>query len=213
VLVLALGLMGPIGALAFAVVTSTPASHLVRDPTAVFDSGPHIGVLSTIGVALWSAAATVCLFASWAAKDESRRFLLWSGLISLLLMLDDALMLHEFVGPYILHRAASLVETSSIALTLLVEIAFYLTYFLVLAAYLGRFVRYILRTDYVYLGAALMAFTTSVLMDVAVDVAGSNFLTDWEIRHLLEDGVKFLGIVLWLSYFVVTAAASLGHRN
>ncbi len=198
VLVLVLGLMGPIGTLAFAVVTSTPVSYLVRDPAAVFGSGPHIGALSTIGVALWSAAATVCLFTSWVTKGEGSRFFLWSGLFSLLLMLDDALMLHEFVVPYILPLPR-----------LAAELAVLLSYFLALAAYLRRFVPYILGTDYVYLGAALLAFATSVL----IDAAGSTFLSDIESLVLLEDALKFVGIVLWLCYFLITAAASLGHRK
>jgi hypothetical protein len=198
VLVLALGLMGPAGVLALAVATSTPIPSLVRDPPAVFGSGPQIGFLSTIGVTLWSAAATVCLLASWVTHGESRRFFLWSGLGSLLLMLDDALMLHDFVAPYVLPLPGHVLER-----------AIYLAYFLLLVAYLTRFFRHIILTNYVYLGAALIAFAASLLIDLAREI----FLSGMESLILLEDGFKFLGIVLWLSYFAGTAATSMGHRK
>ena len=75
-----------------------------RDPTAVANIHPFIGVASNIGVMLWTATATICLF-SWAILRQSpgemrfSTFLLCSGLMSTLLSFDDLFRLHEDIFP------------------------------------------------------------------------------------------------------------------
>jgi hypothetical protein len=65
----------------------------------------------------------------------------------------------------------------------------------------------------------MIAFAASVIGDVLynpiIDLLPQFMArsTARNMDYMLEDGFKFLGIILWLSYFVVTAAASLGYRK
>ncbi len=77
---------------------------LLRDPSSTTKVHPFTGVASNIGVILWTATATICLF-GWAILRHSSgqvrfsTFLLCSGLMTSLLMLDDFFLLHENIFP------------------------------------------------------------------------------------------------------------------
>jgi len=192
-IVLALGLLGPVTVVVLSYLTGAQSSDFTRDTTSVLRGAPYVGFLSTVGVALWSATVAVCLLASWVTQGESSRFLLWSGLISLLLGFDDAFQLHETLqwGGLIPEKVTSGV------------------YVLLLLAYLARFSRHILRTDYLCLGAALAVFAASQSIDLSHGLFLPIDLLSSIGRYIdLEDGLKFLGIVLWLSYFAYAAAAA-----
>jgi hypothetical protein len=76
------------------------ASQLTRDAAAVAKQPPHVGVISTVGVVLWAAAAGACLLAARAlsarADDPERaEFLLATGAMLAALGIDDGLQVHE----------------------------------------------------------------------------------------------------------------------
>ena len=83
-----------------------PFGDLTRNPTAIAGALPYTGFLSQIGNCFWSATAAICLFG---AKVVSRhpdslkikRFLFVSGLLTLLLGLDDIFLLHEEFFPWL----------------------------------------------------------------------------------------------------------------
>ncbi len=72
------------------------------------------------------------------------------------------------------------------------------TYMIAIAAYLTRFRRIIRATEWQLLAIALGFFITSVGLDV-VSIPGLN-------PFIFEDGAKFVGIVMWLTYFVRTGS-------
>jgi hypothetical protein len=187
---LVLGLLGPALALAASVATDTPVEDLTRDPVQTLEVGAYIGLLSTAGVALWSATTAVCLLGSRLLRGEQGHFLLGAGLLSLLLLLDDSLVLHEGLVPRILHIPEPVILS---------------IYLLLTAAFLVRFFRHILGTDYSILGMALAAFAISF----AIDFAGGSQTHTSGFVIFIEDSFKFMGIVFWLSYFAHTAATAL----
>ena len=73
--------------------------ELVRDPAAQFKIPVYAGAFSTLGlVILGAAAALFAIVIKGAPRDM--RLLLWMGAaLMILMLLDDAAMLHEFVGP------------------------------------------------------------------------------------------------------------------
>lgn len=187
--------------LAFAAVTMTatlllylaagiPVAHLLKDPGALRPGPWYLGAVSYVGILLWCAAATVCLFARKLVRDaeraELRRFLLGSALLTSLLGLDDLFMLHDSVAPEYFGVSEKLVV---------------LAYGLAAVAYVVRFRRTVLRTEYFLLLLAGGFFALSVGID-ALDVDDSRFL-------LVEDGAKLAGITAWLSYLAHCSAEAI----
>ena len=157
-----------------------PVSTLTRDMAAIAKVHPLTGVVSNAGVLLWCAAAAICFFSSSLLRQQGAqaeaRFLLWSGLLTTLLLVDDFFMVHEYLAPVHFRLNEKVVLAS---------------YFCVTAVYLVRHRHQILQTGYHLLAAALVLFGGSVLLDLA-DAHG------WWV--LVEDGCKLLGIASWFGY-------------
>lgn len=166
-----------------------PVGTLLRDPSAVTNVPWYVGVVSNLGVLLWCAAGAVCAFAAallLRSGGGARRtaFLGCAASVSLLLMFDDLLMLHEAVLP----------QTFSIG-----EHVFLGLDAALLALFLAYFVRDILDHDWPILAGALVLFAVSMLLDrlrLQITPAGDE---------LMEDGSKFLGAALWLGFWARTA--------
>lgn len=183
----AAALVGIAGVLVLSKITHKPMSYMTRDPAATTDADFYIGFLSSIGIMLWAATAAVCLFAAvvlrrWRVQRHSL-FLFASGLLSLILVLDDAFMLHEEVMQRYFH---------------IPQLAVYAGYAILVPGYLAFFARDILRTDYILLIIALSFLGLSMGMDA--------FLPFSDIETIVEDGLKFAGIVFWISYYVHVAS-------
>src|SRR5262245_59972388 len=81
-----------------------PLVNFFSDPLGLTYSNPLLGVISNIGILLWSASAAVCLFTYLIVRGrrqdrEVRLFFLLFGLLTLVLMLDDLFQFHEEVFP------------------------------------------------------------------------------------------------------------------
>ncbi|HEY4542466.1 MAG TPA: hypothetical protein VIG66_08855 [Noviherbaspirillum sp.] len=159
-----------------------PTEHLTRDPNAIFDVQMYIGFLSQAGIFVWAATAGICLFcariASARAAIELARFALAAGLVTLLLGLDDAFMLHEQFFPFLG----------------IPEKMVYVLYGVCVLAFLLRFRAQILQHDYLLLALALMLFALSVSLDWLQPEGIDIFL--------VEDGAKMTGILSWSAFFL-----------
>jgi hypothetical protein len=159
-----------------------PSEHLTRDPNAIFDAPLYIGFLSQVGIFFWASAAAVCLYsgallAAGPSNTVTRGFLYSAGLLSMLLGLDDAFLLHEQFFPFIG----------------IPEKVVYVIYASLMLCFLFRFRTLILRTEYPMLAAGLLLFSASVLLDVIQPEGIDVFL--------VEDTAKIAGIMSWLAYF------------
>ena len=171
---------------------SIPIDRLTCDPISIVDAPLYTGFLSQIGIFFWSATAAICLFGAkvLSRHPESlkiRGFLVVSGLLTLVLGLDDAFLLHEEFFP-------------SIGVS---QKMVFVIYAGILIFYLIRFSSVILETEYVLLGMALFFCGISIVVDW-LQSRGIDL-------HLLEDGAKLVGIVSWLAYFYRVAASAV-HR-
>jgi hypothetical protein len=177
------GLLSSVGVYLLSQITGVPPASLTRDPVSVFRTGPHIGLLSTLGVMLWAASTAVCLLGGIvlrrdAAQQRARRFLFASGLLSLGLMLDDSFLVHEALAPKFLRIPEPII---------------FLGYLVVVVGYLAYFVRQLLRTDYVLFILALAFLGASALIDQSLPVS--------DTVAFVEDILKFTGLLFWLAYF------------
>lgn len=189
---------------AVSVIYQIPPPIMTRDVAAIANVQPHTGLLSNLGVLLWCATFTLCLFAALMLRKisprEIFRFFLSSALLSMYLLLDDLFLIHEWLVPHYVGISQEIV---------------YLLLALAVLSYLVVFRKIILRTDYYFLLAALGMFAASLVIDVFLEVWLSWWLDDWV--HFFEDGAKWLGIASWCSYYAQTAfyfiADSLGRRG
>ena len=166
-----------------------PFSFFTQDPLVVAKGRAYFGLLSNLGILCWCAAATVCLF-TWvllksSAHARNAGFFLFSGILTLMLTLDDLFQLHEEVFPNLLGIRQRYVL---------------LCYLLLTAAYLVIYRRKILSRHAVFMVAALAMFTLSVAEDAtSIALIMHNSLS---LHYLVEDGSKLFGIISWFVYFV-----------
>lgn len=164
---------------------------MTRDIAATANLHPLTGVLSNLGVLLWSAAASICAFAAMALRNsrprEPFRFLLCSALLSAYLLLDDFFLFHDELAPRYLGVDEKLV---------------YAALGIAVCAYLIAFRRVILQTHFAVLLLALGFLGIAVVMDALLE-PWLRRLGHWE--YFFEDGAKWLGIACWCSYYVRTS--------
>jgi hypothetical protein len=164
---------------------------LTRDMAAIARVHPLTGVVSNVGILLWCATAVICLFSCSLLRQQGlhaeARFLLWAGVMTVVLLVDDLFMIHEYIAPVHFHVNEKVVLAS---------------YVCAAGAYLLSHLRLILAANYQLLAAAMVLFTAAMLMDIA---SGNKW---W---NLAEDGFKVLGITSWLGYHAGRARHWLVH--
>lgn len=181
---------------AVALQTRVPIPVLMKDPLAVVPLTKtcchfYYGLVSNLGVMLWSAGAAICLFACVLLLVLSRRgpdvvFLGAAGVFTGWLGLDDLFMIHEDVLPFFG----------------VPQFVTYAAYAAAVALYFAVFWRQIFAHRPMLMALALLLLGASVVIDVV-------WHTDRAARVFIEDGAKFLGILAW-NGFHVTAALKLG---
>jgi hypothetical protein len=159
-----------------------PLHWLTRDPADVAQTSFFVGALSYVGIVLWSSATAICFLGAYLLGHynqfrQSVLLLFSSGTICLILTFDDAFQLHEKVLPRRFH---------------IPEIVVFLALLLICVGYLVYFFRRILLTDYQLLILALSLLGLSAAMDRTLPLTN--------VETYVEDSLKFLGIVFWLTY-------------
>lgn len=144
------------------------------------------GFMSQLGIMIWIATASICLFSGiLMIFDETLKkfssFALSAGILTGWLAIDDAFLLHEKVFP-ILGVSQNVVLSSYILLTLI---------------YLAMSWRIIINSDYLLLILGGIGFTVSLLIDIVLHTP---------IWVYLEDSGKFFGICCWAAFHISTLA-------
>jgi len=177
--------------------TGIAIGDFLRDPAATMETHPFIGVISNVGILLWTATTTICLF-SWSIVRHNRDqkqfsiLLLYSGLMTMLLLFDDLFLLHEVIFPDYLGIPETLVFIGYGGLMLFGAV---------------KFKKSILETEYLILLTSLGFFAASQCIDVFQDSIQS--IIGGGIVLLLEDGFKLLGIAGWFGYFLRSCSDTL----
>ncbi len=164
--------------------TGLPFSALSRDMAAVCNVKAYIGFLSNIGIILWSTVVGICFFSAMLIRQNANQknliaFFLWSGVLTLQLALDDVLLFHDRIFPNYLQIPERLVHCAYACATIL---------------WLILFLKVILSTDF------LLLFVAGGLL--AASMFADQFTQFSEMETIIEDSLKFIGIIFWLAYFV-----------
>jgi hypothetical protein len=157
-------------------------ADLTDDPSLSNSRAWFAGGLSTFGLILMAMASGVAFFSvslrKYLAEGQRRRSAsFWVGVCSLVLLIDDAFMLHDSFFPMVLN-------TPEIIPQLLIGGSVFLTLLLFRKA-IGE--------SFLFAIPAVSCWSLSVLIDFSLDDSGLIVL-------LLEDGFKILGICFWLQF-------------
>ncbi|MBD2167915.1 hypothetical protein H6G04_26355 [Calothrix membranacea FACHB-236] len=176
-----------------------PFRHLVIDPNAFKGIPPYIGMISTLGILFWCASSAISLFVAYILFKNDKlkaekwaKFLFFSGWITMFLFLDDLFQIHEYYyRPFInfIH-----IDNSRFIANLF-ESLFFLGYAIIIISYIYKFKMLFKKTNYAILGLSLISFLVSVLVDIVTPES-------MPLHFFLEEGSKFLGIVIWCCYFL-----------
>lgn len=176
-------------------------AHVTKDLAAVANLPPYFGMMSLVGILLWCGAAALCFLTVMvldriSPEAAEKPFLLFAGLLTTMLLLDDAFMIHEWVAPRYLGVSNEVV---------------FAVYGAVLIAMLFKFRAVILRGDYKLLLTSLVLLAASVAVDKLHDyhLLERAGVASEGLRYAAEDALKLLGIAGWLSFFLCTCYRSL----
>lgn len=169
-----------------------PYDELLLDPNNLAGVPWYTGLVSNLGILGWTTATSTGFFGAWIASYGGRpaatRMLLEGSALSTVLLFDDLFQLHVLVGP----------------LFGLPKYVAYLAY-LALAGHWAVSHRHELRrTRLELLLASGGAFAISIGFD---QIAGPLTLLSAGQRLLVEDAAKFLGVLAWADYFLLTSGA------
>lgn len=162
-----------------------PLRQLFLDPAALTGSPWYTGLLSNIGILCWAVAGTAAVGGSWVAKQTGRlpasNFLLVGSAATVVLLFDDLFQIHAAWLP-------KLGIVKSVAQILIVVPT---------AIWIFVFFRDLIRTRWLLIASALGSFAVSLVVDAGFGLTGTASL-------MVEDGGKFLGVLAWALYFVLT---------
>lgn len=158
-----------------------PYENLVRDPNAIANLPKYIGFISQFGIFLWFASVGICFMGYFLIRgiesvNIKSKYLLYFGIFSLMLGLDDAYMLHEELA----HRG-------------LYEEMFFGVYAVMLLVFILKFLKLFFQTHFILLILSGFCLASSI----AVDKYDHTLF-------LLDDSFKVSGIVFWFVYFFRT---------
>ncbi len=162
-----------------------PIQQLFLDPAYITKSPWYTGLLSTTGILCWTVASTSALGGAWVAARTGRsgaaKFLFSGACATTILLLDDMLQIHSVWFP-----SAGIGKSSAQLIIIAPTVV-----------WLFVFSSDLLRTRWLLVIASLGVFAISVMLDSVLSLKGSLSL-------FIEDGGKFLGILSWCQYFVLT---------
>jgi hypothetical protein len=166
-----------------------PFSHYSRDPIQVLEGKPYVGVISNVGILLWTASASILFFSAILGTTLNIpkrlvQFLVYGGVLTSLMLMDDMFLFHDVIFPEYLNISQSF---------------FYISYGIILIIYLYLYKSVLLTTDYILLLAAFGLFAASVAVDEFVEN-----VVELPAEYLVEDSFKLLGIISWFAFFTRT---------
>ncbi len=170
--------------------------ELVADPMEVANRASYTGLFSQVSNLLWGATAAICLFSATLIgkqnvkqNDRTFLFLLLSGLLSIQLLLDDLLQLHEKFSRVLYGNQAAI----SGADQSFSEMVIYVVYAVLFFLFVFAFRKLLLSSKPLFLLLAATFFGLSTIIDMTPESLFGH--------HLLEESFKLLGIVSWFTYF------------
>ena len=154
---------------------------LTRDLAAVGHVPAYYGAFSSLGILCWAMAAVLCAFTGLTVRGKMRSFLLGAAALSAFLCMDDLFMFHEGVFWTLLGIPQKVT---------------YAAYMALVALHIFRCRAVVLEGNWGALVLALGLMGGSAAIDVIF-----SYMPREITATFYEDGLKFIGITIWLGYF------------
>ena len=168
--------------------------ELFNDPADIVGFHPFFGMISMLGLFGWAAAAGISFLTYAVIRDDDpgalRRFFFTAGVFTLFLMVDDAFMLHEQVLPAGLGIRERYIK---------------MAYLVAAGAFGIVFMKQLLSNSPILLIAAGLFFAGSFVFDNPAVLSALGFFEAGFVLYVIEDGSKFTGIMLWLTWLFRTS--------
>jgi len=175
---------------------------LFDDPANIVGSSPFLGVISMLGLFGWAAAAGVAFLTYAVIRNDGpallRRFFFSAGVFTLFLLVDDAFMLHEQVLPAGFGIRERYIKAA---------------YLLMAGTFGFVFMKVLVGHSLVLLLAAGAFFGSSFFFDNPTVLTALGFFHTDFVLYVMEDGSKFTGIVLWLTWLFRTCLQTIETRS
>jgi len=169
--------------------SDSQVKRLLLDPADELRIEWYAGLVTHLSTFGWTVASVASAGGAWVASQAGRRgaarFLGWGAALGAWLVFDEVLQLHSVAIPRFAGASKTDVEAVLILATGLWVVVFRVE---------------VLRTRWVLLVIAEVTLGMSALLDLVAPFASDR------ADLLAEDGAKFLGVLAWATYFVVTAA-------
>ncbi len=173
-----------VGLYILASAAGVPLEKLSTETATYTDTSFYTGILSNLGIMLWSAAAALGFLGAVLLRGVPRveRFMFASGIATTLLALDNIMLIHDRVIPRHLHVRESIV---------------YVLYILLIAIFLLSFSRLILSaTNYPILAVGVLFLFVSAAMGKLLDYS--------QQMMFIKASFKLAGIAFWMAYYFDT---------
>ena len=151
-----------------------------------------VGLISNLGILIWTASASITLFTSLSGlieKREKSNFLFLGGILTCILCIDDFFLLHDrYIGPDFL----------------------YITYSILGIYILIKFRKLILEIDFLPFIISVCFLALSIAFDKFIQ---QLFPNNYINIQLFEECFKFIGIACWMNFWWKASIKSLRSRN
>ncbi len=192
--------------MAIAARSGLDVDEVLSDPQE-FTRQRFLGAVSTVGVLGWAAAASICAFGAYtvdASERSVRGWLLSSAGVSLLLLVDDLFLVHEYADDVV----ATVVDFDRTRSQKdILEAIVFAGYAVVFVGTLVAFRRVVATLDLRLLGLSVGLFAVSAGLDLSIDerIGFEVIDDDLDLHIVLEEGLKFLGIAFYLVFHATSA--------
>ncbi|MBK6914298.1 MAG: hypothetical protein IPH11_11835 [Ignavibacteriales bacterium] len=166
-----------------------PFANLTANPISLLDLPFYQGILQRIGVILWGGTVLITLFSFSVLKSSEnlkdiKKFLLYSGIFFGYFLMDELLLIHNFILPKVFNIHQLIVLIVYVILTVLLLLKF----------------RNLIKKNNISLFAVAVTFLG---LSVLVDILSYLNVVRFSFRYLLDDGLKFLGIANLFIYYLI----------
>jgi hypothetical protein len=159
--------------------------QILRDTAQQTEQSSFLGFMSNIGSWLWISSASICFFGACTGRTASRRkreMLILTGLLSLILAVDDFFLIHDrYVNQNIC----------------------FVAYAVAAGALLCRHFGIILQVE----GPAFILAGGLLALSILTDLCQFYIPLPYPVTQAMEEGFKFVGAGVWL-YFACRIARS-----
>ena len=166
-------------------------AFIIKDVAQTCKVPSSIGLLSNLGILIWASAASICFFSVLTGLISSRKLqvkLALEGLLSLVLCLDDLLLIHDrYINEKLL----------------------YLFYFIVIMTLIVVYSKLIIEMNLYILITPLLFFCLSIAIDLFPQITPFKY----NFSQVLEEGFKFIGITCWLFYCYTSSTYSIRKHS